>query len=288
MPRPAVSGYTTRDVSRLLGVTEGRTRAFVRAGFVVPGRDDRGRFVFTFQDLVVLRTAQGLAASRVPLRRLRRVLAQLVAELPRGRTLASVRIRAHGQQVVVQRGGEVWEPESGQRLLAFELDFEVGELARKAAPLAGRFIARAERRRTPPDHEGWFELGLDLEASAPLEAERAYRRALELQPGDAASALNLGRLLHERGELAEAEGFYRAALDREPQSPTAAFNLGVALQDLGRLAEAARAYRRALELDPGYADAHFNLAGVHERRGEGAEAIRHLKDYRELRGRWIS
>lgn len=285
MPRPAASGYSTREVARLLGLTEERARSFVRAGFVLPGRDARGGFVFSFQDLVVLRTAKGLAVSRVPLRRLRRALAKLVAELPRGRSLASVRIRAQGGHVIVQRGGELWEPESGQRLFPFELDFEVGELARRAAPLAGRFVASADQVRPPLDAEGWFELALDLEASAPHEAERAYRRALRLSPGDPAAALNLGRLLHERGELAAAEGLYRTALDRQPESPTAAFNLGVALQDLGRLGEAARAYRRALELDPAYADAHFNLAGVHERRGEEADAIRHLRQYRELRGR---
>ncbi|MDX1998852.1 MAG: tetratricopeptide repeat protein [Thermoanaerobaculia bacterium] len=282
MSRLPQSGYSTADVARLLGVTEGRVRAFVRAGFVAPGRDGRGRFLFPFQELVVLRTAQGLAASRVPLRRLRRALAKLAEELPRGRSLASVRIRAQNGQVVVERGGEAWEPESGQRLLAFEVDFEVEELARRAAPLAGRFVRQAETRRPPLDAEGWFDVALDLEASAPASAEKAYRRALELEPGYGAAQLNLGRLLHERGEVTEAETFYRTALDGEPHSPTAAFNLGVALQDLGRLPEAARAYRRALDLDPRYADAHFNLAGVHEQQGQAAEAIRHLREYRWL------
>ncbi|MGH7806347.1 MAG: MerR family transcriptional regulator, partial [Candidatus Binatia bacterium] len=55
-----MSGYTARDVAKLLALSIGQVRSFVRAGFLVPERGPRGEFRFTFQDLVLLRTAKEL------------------------------------------------------------------------------------------------------------------------------------------------------------------------------------------------------------------------------------
>lgn len=276
-PASKLPGYSTGEVARMLGLPVGRIRAWVSAGFVDPRRGPKGELSFSFQDLVVLKTAKGLSESEVPNRRVRRALDGLREQLPAGRSLATVRIGTEGDQVVVREGGEAWEPESGQRLLAFE----VAELAEQAAPLAPATLARAGaiEGMTADD---WFELGCDLEASAPDEAIAAYRKVLELEPDQAEAHLNLGRLLHEAGSVVEAERHYRAASEANPADATAAFNLGVALQDLGRELEAVEAYSRAVASDPGYADAYFNLAELYEQLGKEAMAIQNLKIYRTL------
>ncbi len=288
----STAGYSTAQVATLLRLTPGRVRAFVRAGFLEPQR--RGNaYRYTFQDLVLLRTAKELTEAGIGPTRVGRALARLREQLPRGRSLSAVRITAEAGQVVARHGGEVWEPRTGQRPLPYrELEdfdgFEVAELAERAAPLGRRAVAEAEERQDL-DAEDWFELGFELEATAVDEARTAYARALELDPTHADAHLNLGRLLHEsggeeggEGALAAAEEHYRQAAVHRPGDATAWFNLGVVLQDMERLDDALAAYERALDADPALADAHFNLAGLHSRLGDKAAAVRHLKAYRGL------
>jgi tetratricopeptide (TPR) repeat protein len=279
MERPTpFGGYSTRDVAAMLGLSPAQVRSYVQAGFLSPPRGARGELRFTFQDLILLRTAKGLMAARVPSRRVRQALARLKNQLPSGRPLTAVRILADGRRVIARDGREVWNPESGQALL----DFEVGDLAREAAPFARRAAEAARDHEAELGAEDWYELGCELEATAPEEAMDAYRRALGLDPVHADAHLNLGRLYHERGELRKAEEHYHQALAARPGDATAAFDLGVALEDLGRLPEAIGAYEAALAADPEYADAHFNLAGVYEQLDQRGEALRHLKTYKSL------
>lgn len=273
-----MKGYTSRDVAKLLGLTVAQVRGFARDGFLSPGRRTRGPLQFSFQDLVILRTAKALVAARIPTRRIRRALRKLRHELPRGRSLAELRIVAEGDRILVSDGAAVWNPESGQ----LRLDFAVSDLASRAAPIARRTAQAARAAERDLDAEDWYELGLELEAVAPAEARDAYRRALELDAHHAHAHVNLGRLLHEEGLITEAERHYRLALREQPDHATAAFNLGIALEDLDRPADAIEAYRIALATDPRLADAHYNVARLYEKVGKKAAALRHLSMYRRL------
>lgn len=262
----------------MLGLPEHRIRAFVRAGFLEPERHGRA-YRFSFQDLVILRAAQGLVEADVPAERVQRALARLKEDLPEDRPLGSVRIAAHGHRVVVREEDAAWEPESGQLLF----DFTVSELERKTDLLAHRTVESTPEPDRQMEAEDWYATGWELEdEDDPEEAERAYRHALDLDPQHADAHLNLGRLLHDRGRLDLAEIHYAKALEARPDDPTAAFNLGVALQDQDRPQDAVQAYRRAVELDPTFAEAYFNLAGLYETLGEQAVAIQNWKMYRSL------
>ena len=274
MDRPSPrGGYSTREVATLLGLSQAQIRSCARAGFVAPRIGPRGELLFSFQDLVLLRTAKALLAARIPQRRIRIALQNLHAQLPQGQPLTAVRISAQGHHVVARDGGEAWHPESGQTLL----DFEVADLAREAAALE-------PRRAAPQTAADWYEHGVELEADDAAAAMAAYRRALAIDPDLADAHLNLGRLLHEGGDPARAETHYRRALAVDPGDALAAYNLGVALQDRQQPREAAAAYEQAIALDPTLADAHFNLSGIYEQLGERAAAFRHLRTYRSLTG----
>ncbi len=275
-----MKGYTSQDAAKLLGLSIAQVRAFARDGFLTPGRGRRGELQFSFQDLVILRTAKGLVAARIATRRIRRALKRLRAQLPRGRSLAELHIAAEGDRIVVSDGETTWSPESGQ----MQLDFAVAELATKAAPMARRAAKAARDAEDELSAEDWYELGLELEVATPAEARDAYRRALELDAHHADAHVNLGRLLHEQGLVEEAERHYRLALREAPNHATAAYDLGIALEDLGRPADAIEAYRAALVTDPRLADAHYNIARLYEKVGKKAAALRHFSAYRRLTG----
>ena len=265
-----MSGYGAREVAKMLGLSVGQVRAYVRAGFLEPTRGPRGELRFSFQDLVLLRTAQGLVSARIAPRRVRNALRKLKEQLPQGRPLRGIHLRAEGDRIVVGDGRASWSPESGQTLF----DFQTRELARKVAPL--------QRRAREGDAPDWYERACDLEEAAPDEAQAAYRRALDLDPSHADAWVNLGRLLHEAGDPRGAAQHYRRAIELRPDSVVALFNLGVALEDLRMPEEAILAYRTALTADSACADAHYNLAQLYEARGDGPSALRHLRTYRKL------
>jgi tetratricopeptide (TPR) repeat protein len=273
-----MKGYTTQDVARLLDLPAHLIRAYARAGFVTPARGPGNSYLFSFQDLVLLRTAAELSREKLPQRRITEALTRLKARLPSGRSLSEVRIHAAGEEVVVRERDEPpWNPRSGQ----FHIEFDVAELAERVAPLARDFARRIQAVPVERSAGEWFELGLELEAVATDEARSAYERAIALQPDHGDALVNLGRLHHEAGRLAEAETHYRRAL-QQGEHALASYNLALILEQLGRTTDALREYARAIAADPELADAHYHLARLYEQRGDGPAAIRHFNGYRAL------
>ncbi|MGI9628752.1 MAG: tetratricopeptide repeat protein [Longimicrobiales bacterium] len=279
--------FNTARAATAAGLTEHQVRGYVSAGLVAPLRGPRGAFRYSFQDVVVLRTGKSLNEVGIPTRRIRRAMATLVSAVPPV-SLSSVKIRAQGPRLVIDDVQGRWEPNSGQ--LQLPLDVEPGVAWPKQDGRPALSVDRSGGLSTPrPDDdasaEWWFERGLDLEEEDTMSARAAYREATAQDPGHAAAHANLGRLLHEKGDLGAAEGHYRQALMAEAGNPTAAFNLGVVLEDLGRSEEALEAYLKALASDPELASAHFNAARLLESRGDKAEALGHLVEYRRIETR---
>jgi len=270
---------STAEVSRILGLGASRVRKMVRAGLCRPERHGRA-YGFSFQDLVVLRTAHGLVQQHVPTARVKRALDALARELPSGRSVAGLRIYADGRRVAVRDGRTAWEPETGQTVL----DFDIDDLARKVATLecAGRTRGTVAERSRTERAAAEFARALEIEDEDPASARKGYERAIEIDPDLADAHVNLGRLLHQEGDPAAAVVRYRAAIDLAPDDAVAHFNLGLALEDTAGAVAAREAYERAIEIDPSFADAHWNLAGVYEETGRKSEALRHYADYRRL------
>ncbi len=272
-----MKAYSTREVAELLGLDVARVRSLMRSGVVTPQRDAAGRASFTFQDLVLLRTAKGLMDAEVPPRRITKALQALAHQLPTDRPLSAVRVQIDGDRVIVRDSASSWEPESKQTVL----DFSMRELGDKVAPLARESVQRA--LRTASSADDLFHAGLESEEiGATADAERAYRDAIAADPNHAAAHINLGRLRHVAKALEEAERLYRRALELEPTHPTARFNLGVVLEDRGATAEAIEQYREAVRLDPRVADVHFNLARLYQQTGDQQAALRHFSRFRAL------
>jgi tetratricopeptide (TPR) repeat protein len=253
--------FAFKEVVQLVGGTAESTRALVELVWGEP------RDLFSFQDVVLLRTAKGLMERRVSRPRLRKALEQLRERMGRERSLSSVALQQLGQELVVGLGDARWNAETGQALLDFQ----------PQGPAASWLKAPAQR-----DADALFAQGVAQEREAAPEAVDSYTEALAANPLHADAHVNLGRLLHQRGKFKEAEAHYVAALVARPADVTATFNLAVVLDDQGRLDDAILRYQEALALDPTCVDAYFNLARVYEKKGERMAALRHLKDYRRL------
>jgi tetratricopeptide (TPR) repeat protein len=253
----------------------------VRAGLCQPAR--RGRFLeFSFQDLVLLRTARGLLQQRVPAHRVRRALRELTRQLPAERPLSALRLCVEGRDVVVRDGRVAWQPESGQTVFLFE----VGDLARRTGTLVRADKHRSASHDVAAENQnpaaGWFERALAVEDDDPQQACLWYRRALDLNPDLTDAYVNLGRLIHEAGDAVEAVRLYHQALRRAPGDAVGHYDLALAFEDLRKQAAAVRHYRHAIRTEPGFADAHFNLARVLEKMGRKDEASWHFLMYSKL------
>lgn len=264
--------YGVRDVEKLLRLPRSAIHSLIRAGFVSPERGPRNSYRFSFQDLIVLRTAQSLAAARIPAKRITRSLKELRRHLPETMPLSGLAISTVGDHVVVKEGGNRWQAESGQYVLAFDGDPAEGEM---------KVI---ERKTTAAKEaaEDWFERGYALESDRIEAAREAYERAVAADPTHVGATINLGRVLHEAGRLDDAEHAYRNAIAAGATDALIWYNLGVLLTDMDRKQEALAAYEEALRLSPRMADCHYNMALLCDELKKYRQAIRHMAQYRKL------
>src|SRR2546428_8467849 len=173
--------YGVREVEKLLRLPRSTIHSLVKAGFVSPARGPRNTFRFSFQDLIVLRTAQALAAAKVPAKRITRSLKDLRRHLPGDMPLSGLSIGAVGDRVVVKEGAGRWQADSGQYLLAFDGDPADGSLS----------VIERERAAAASAAEDWVERGHDLEGEDAEAARQAYERAVASDPVHLDAHINL-------------------------------------------------------------------------------------------------
>jgi tetratricopeptide (TPR) repeat protein len=133
--------------------------------------------------------------------------------------------------------------------------------------------------------DAYYNLGNTLVYQGDIEgAERAYRKALEMNPEDIAAWVNLGLNVYQAGgDLDRAAECYRRALEVHPGYGTAVFNLGFVAELTGRPALAESLYLEAASLDPLITGPYINLASMAlvERdfeKAHGYYRIAHMRD----------
>ncbi len=281
---PTMDRYTRSDVLRIAGITAQQLSYWERLELILPyaprksgrasphgpaGAAPRAERLYTFADLISLRTIKQLTEGGVPASRLRDAVEALRRQLAQvDAPLAELRILSNGRNIAVEYQGRTLEPLSGQLLFNFD-----------AAELADKVTAMPER--TP---EEWFALALDCEGHAELrrQAIEAYQQVIRESPGWVEPHLNLGTLLYEQGDVAQAAERFRRAAALAPENPLAHFNLGCVLDELKQFEAARQHLREAVRRKPDYADAHYNLARVCDQLGAHAEARTHWGLYLQL------
>lgn len=273
--------YTVVEVARLFGFKPHRLRYWHRSGVLGPSARVAGRNYYTFRDLVGVRAAKGLLEQGVPLREVRRSVQSLRQAFPdTARPLSELRVMADGRTVLVQDDTGAYEPTTGQSVLDFRIDGLESDVVRLL------HFDHDDRARA---YEHYLEgCRHDEDEETYDQAERAYKKALSLDPTLSNALTNLGNLAYRRDRLKDAERYYRRALQCDPEQPEALYNLGFLCFERDEVDVAVTLFRDALKSDPSFADAHFNLAMALEERGEPQRARPHWKRYLDLEpeGSW--
>jgi TolB-like protein/Flp pilus assembly protein TadD len=105
------------------------------------------------------------------------------------------------------------------------------------------------------------------------EAERHFRKALEVGPGDAAARQPFAMLLAALGRLDEALALARESQALEPTLATRVQSVGILYYYQRDFDRAVAEFQRALQLEPGFPVGHFGLGRVYSAQGRHAEAI---------------
>ncbi|HEY6084097.1 MAG TPA: tetratricopeptide repeat protein [Nitrospira sp.] len=266
--------YTSDELCRILHLSESALRSCLRAALLPPSKKAKASCSYSFQNLVMLRTAKGLTEAGVSVRQIRKVLESLQRQLGDGQAMSSLKIYASGRRVVVWDGASRWQPDSGQFLLNFETKqiLKTAKLKPRSAPQPSQVEAA----------RAWFERAMTLQENSVEEARHAYQEAIRLRPAFVEAHINLGLLNHNAGDLAAAAASYRRAIQYDPESALAHFNLGVVLEDQQERSGAVAAYEEALKRAPDFREAHVNLAQLYEKLGRQRDAVRHYAAARRL------
>lgn len=263
--------FTRQEVAKFLNIKEGRLKYWENIGLVKPSLRDKGKSYYAFQDLICLKTAEGLVGLGFPAKKIKSRIDSLKDRFPEfDDNLSNKRIYIFGNRVIISHKNRLIDSHSGQLFFKFDVDDFTAEITQK--------VRTFESKRTAQD---WFQEGLhhDQDESTYDVALRAYRQALKLKPDLADAYVNIGTICYNQRKFLDAERSYRLALHIDPYNAKAYFNLANALDELNRIEESSRCYEKALEIDPHYADAHFNLATSFEKLGQWDRAIKHWKTY---------
>jgi tetratricopeptide (TPR) repeat protein len=138
-----------------------------------------------------------------------------------------------------------------------------------------------------PDYALAYEfLGMALDSQGETEdAVAAYRTAAKFYTDKAVAArlqINLGNCLEKHGRLPEAEKEFRRAVDLQPNMAQAHFGVGLALAKQDKTQEALPWFREAVKLQPNYAQAWSALGVTLQIEGEFADALKAFEKSRDL------
>jgi tetratricopeptide (TPR) repeat protein len=269
----ATQAYTHEEARRLVGLSKRQLKSWEDQKLIAH------HAVFTFLELLELRSLAKLRSDRVRPLQIRRALTALKKKLRHiENPLTELKLYADGKKIRVEIDGKAMDAESGQLLL----NFDQVEL-RRLLEFPAKDLASEERERRA-SAERWFQRGLELEQTgSPIEnVVEAYEKAIELDPNSAGALVNLGTIHFNGRDFARAKGFYEKALEVDPQYALAHFDLANLYDERGDRTKAVEHYQAALRIAPNYADAHYNLALLYQGSNQTMRAVQHWTNYLKL------
>lgn len=126
-----------------------------------------------------------------------------------------------------------------------------GQQNRMNEEMLKQAIAQYEKvgEKTPQDVENWLMLGrLYKLAQNSVAAEKAYKKALDVQPDNEDALTGLAMVYSDLGDTASASQMLKRVVDKNPSMRTL-MALAAAYEQMKEFRQAADAYKRALDLN---------------------------------------
>jgi Flp pilus assembly protein TadD len=158
-------------------------------------------------------------------------------------------------------------------------DVKRGIAAYKGGDLNGaRAAFEVAIHKNPKQADAYHYLGLVQDQTGQkAEAEKSYRKALELQPDLEESATNLSAILVEGGKLDEAAALMKKSVAKNPKNAALRVNLGMALSGKNDVDGANKEFEEAIRLEPNNGIHLVTYAGHLARSNRKDDAIAKLK-----------
>ncbi len=117
-------------------------------------------------------------------------------------------------------------------------------------------------------------LGKIIEERDPDRAEAYYRKAIEVEPGNAYGYMNLAAMYSQKMDVKEAAAYFQKALERGPRDAQVLYNVGYFYFKQGQLGKAEGCFEKAVGRQADHRQAINYLGVVHLLQDRPAEAIR--------------
>ena len=200
----AVSRYCREDVLRILRLPTRQLAAWERAGLIASSEH------YSFDELVQLRKLRDLAATRISVKSIQRSVVAMQKVSGMANPLMEAALVSNGSKLAFRQFGAFVDPMTRQMAFDFEL-----------APCAGMMVVRKNGLEPSPlagELQEMFLRAVRLEENPATlaEAKTVYKTILEMQPGHAAAAINLGTIHYNERDFDGAERLYRQATVSRP------------------------------------------------------------------------
>jgi tetratricopeptide (TPR) repeat protein len=153
------------------------------------------------------------------------------------------------------------------------------------APPADLTALRAEAEKSPDDFGARSRYGMGLVAAGRFpEAEQEFLAAARLAPESPGVYHNLGVFYNNVNQPVRADAAFKRELELDPGNARAHHFRGVALQAQRKNREAEQLFRRAMSLEPDFPDTYLSLAMLLSRDAPEEEVRKLVEEYIRLSG----
>lgn len=138
------------------------------------------------------------------------------------------------------------------------------DLYEKTNQPAKRITLMEELAAANEDEELWLAIGnLYAQQGDNVNAERAFRQALQISPDYSTANVRLALMLFDQGKYSDAIPMLEKAFDEAPDNEFISRRLATAYQRSGRMGDAIAKYEGLIESDPTNANAYLNAVGLY-------------------------